>query len=263
MKGSFYGTENLKRIVPNLMKWTREANEGYDALRTIYGEVVGQFNRYNGHVAKYVGGIMETPKTVEQEGPIYEIVSKAKQKEAVTYLNKHLFTTPKWLISEEVFMRTGQSGLTVIGGVQDNILNRMLSARNLGKLIDAEATIGTKAYRITDLLGDLKSGICSEVAARQSTEIYRRNLQKSYVLALTRLIDGGAVAASGTPGGFAIQVSSGPSTDKSDLKSVVKAHLSALRTEPLAATAVVSDPMTRYHWKDLADRIDLALNPRK
>ena len=263
MKGSFYGTENLKRIVPNLMKWTREANEGYDALRTIYGEVVGQFNRYNGHVAKYVGGIMETPKTVEQEGPIYEIVSKAKQKEAVTYLNKHLFTTPKWLISEEVFMRTGQSGLTVIGGVQDNILNRMLSARNLGKLIDAEATIGTKAYRITDLLGDLKSGICSEVAARQSTEIYRRNLQKSYVLALTRLIDGGAVAASGTPGGFAIQVSSGPSTDKSDLKSVVKAHLSALRTELLAATAVVSDPMTRYHWKDLADRIDLALNPRK
>ncbi|MFM7672743.1 MAG: zinc-dependent metalloprotease [Bacteroidota bacterium] len=261
MKGSYWGTENLKRIVPNLMKWTREANEGYDGLRTIYGEVVSQFNRYNGHVAKYVGGIMETPKTVEQEGAIYEIVSKAKQKEAVTYLNKNLFSTPKWLINEEVYTRTGQNGLTVIGGIQDNILNRVLSGRNLGKLIDAEAALGTKAYRITDLLGDLKAGICTEVATRQPTDIYRRNLQKSYVMTLTRLIDGGG-ASSLSMGGMMILQSSG-SSDKSDLKSVVKAHLSTLRAEMNAASAVVADPMTRYHWKDLSDRIDQALDPRK
>ncbi|MBM3432007.1 MAG: zinc-dependent metalloprotease [Bacteroidetes bacterium] len=263
MKGSFYGTENLKRIVPNLMKWTREANEGYEGLRTIYGEVVGQFNRYNGHVAKYVGGIMETPKTVEQDGPVYEIVSKAKQKEAVSYLNKQLFTTPKWLISEDIFTRTGQSGLTIISGAQDNILNRLLSARNLGKLIDAEASIGNKAYRITDLLGDLKAGICSELTTRQPTDIYRRNLQKSYVSTLTRLIDAGGAQSGLVAGGMVIQMSAGPSSDKTDLKSVVKAHLTTLRTELNTAAALVADPMTRYHWKDLADRIDQALDPRK
>ncbi len=260
MKGSFWGTENLKKIVPNLMKWTREPNEGYEGLRTMYGEVVSQFNRYNGHVAKYVGGIMETPKTVEQEGPIYEIVSKAKQKEAVAYLNKNLFTTPKWLINEEVFSRTGQSALTIIGGSQDNILNRLISTRNLGKLVDAEAMLGNNAYRMTDLLGDLRSGICAELTARQSVDIYRRNLQKSYVLALTRLIDGGG---SGAPaGGFTI-VSTASSMEKNDIKSVVKAHLTGLRSDMLAAASVVADPMTRYHWKDLADRIDQALNPRK
>ncbi len=263
MKGSFWGTENLKRIVPNLMKWTREPNEGFDALRTIYGEVVSQFNRYNGHVAKYVGGIMETPKTVEQEGPVYEIVSKAKQKEAVTYLNKHLFATPKWLISEDVFTRTGQSGLTVIGSAQDNILNRLLNTRTLGKLIDAEASsMGTKAYRITDLLADLKSGICTEVATRQPADIYRRNLQKSYVMALTRLIDGGGSSGALSMGGIVMQVSSGPSADKTDLKSVVKAHLTTLRSELLNASVSVADPMTRYHWKDLSDRIGQALDPR-
>jgi hypothetical protein len=260
MKGSFWGTENLKRIVPNLMKWTREPNEGYDMLRTMYGEVVSQFNRYNGHVAKYVGGIMETPKTVEQDGPVYEIVAKAKQREAVAYLNKQLFSTPKWMINEEILMRTGQSALTIIGGAQDNMLNRLLSTRNLGKLVDAEANIGSKAYRITDLLGELKAGIYSELTARQATDIYRRNLQKSYVMTLTRLIDGGSSNTS--MGGIAIQFSSGPSTDKSDIKSVVKAHLSTLRGEMIAGASLVADPMTRFHWKDLADRIEQALDPR-
>lgn len=262
MKGSYWGTENLKRIVPNLMKWTRESNEGYDGLRTMYGEVVNQFNRYNGHVVKYVGGIMETPKTVEQEGAVYEIVSKPKQKEAVAYLNKTLFETPKWLLNNDVFAKTGQSGLTTIGGVQDNILNRMLSTRSLGKLIDAEASLGNNAYRITDLLSDMKSGIYSELTARKPTDIFRRNLQKSYVMALTRLIDGGNAGSSISMGGISIQVS-GSSVDKSDLKSVVKGHLSALRGELVAASATVTDPMTRYHWKDLADRIEQSLNPNK
>ena len=262
MKGSYWGTENLKRIVPNLMKWTRESNEGYDGLRTMYGEVVNQFNRYNGHVVKYVGGIMETPKTVEQEGAVYEIVSKAKQKEAVAYLNKNLFETPKWLLNNDVFAKTGQSGLTTIGGVQDNILNRMLSTRSLSKLIDAEASLGNNAYRITDLLGDMKSGIYAELTARKSTDIFRRNLQKSYVMALTRLIDAGNAGSSLSMGGISIQVS-GSSVDKTDLKSVVKAHLSTLRSELLAASTTVADPMTRYHWKDLADRIEQTLKPGK
>jgi hypothetical protein len=205
---------------------------------------------------------METPKTVEQEGGVYEIVSKAKQKEAVAYLNKTLFETPKWLLNNDVFAKTGQSGLTTIGGVQDNILNRMLSTRSLSKLIDAEASLGNNAYRITDLLGDMKSGIYAELTARKSTDIFRRNLQKSYVMALTRLIDAGNAGSSLSMGGISIQVS-GSSVDKTDLKSVVKAHLSTLRSELLAASTTVADPMTRYHWKDLADRIEQTLKPGK
>ena len=54
MKGSYYGILNLKRIVPNLHQWTRESNEDFEGLRTIYQEVVSQFSRYNGHAAKYV-----------------------------------------------------------------------------------------------------------------------------------------------------------------------------------------------------------------
>jgi len=134
MKGSSYGIKNLQRIVPNLQNWTREANEDYEGMKTIYQEVVSQFARYNGHVAKYIGGIMETPKTQEQTGPVYELVSKAKQKEALDFLQKQLFNTPTWLLDQQVFDKTGQSGLTIVGSVQDNILNRIMSSRTLTKI---------------------------------------------------------------------------------------------------------------------------------
>ena len=81
----------------------------------MYNQAIRPVESYMGHVAKYVGGIMETPKMVEEQGPVYEIVPEAKQKEAIDFLNKQLFTTPTWLINQDIFSRTGTSGLTVIG----------------------------------------------------------------------------------------------------------------------------------------------------
>lgn len=262
MKGSAYGIKNLQRIVPNLLQWTKEPNEDFEGLRTIYQEVVGQFSRYNGHVAKFVGGIMETPKTQEQSGPVYELVSKAKQKEAVAFLNKQLFATPTWLIDQQIFDRTGQSGLVVVGNVQDNILNRLLGTRNLTKLIEAEASAGSKAYSALELLADLRSGIWSELTTKKSIDAYRRNLQKSYVNAMVNLLNPPAASAAGAFGpGISISIS-GAGSDKSDLKSIVRAHLQSLRSELNASQALYTDRLSKYHLQDLSFRIEKALNPK-
>ncbi len=262
MKGSAYGIKNLQRIVPNLLQWTKEPNEDFEGLRTIYQEVVGQFSRYNGHVAKFVGGIMETPKTQEQSGPVYELVSKAKQKEAVAFLNKQLFATPTWLIDQQIFDRTGQSGLVVVGNVQDNILNRLLGTRNLTKLIEAEASAGSKAYSALELLADLRSGIWSELTTKKTIDAYRRNLQKSYVNAMVNLLNPPAASAAGAFGpGISISIS-GAGSDKSDLKSIVRAHLQSLRSELNASQALYTDRLSKYHLQDLSYRIEKALNPK-
>lgn len=262
MKGSAYGIKNLQRIVPNLLQWTKEPNEDFEGLRTIYQEVVGQFSRYNGHVAKFVGGIMETPKTQEQSGPVYELVSKAKQKEAVAFLNKQLFATPTWLIDQQIFDRTGQSGLVVVGNVQDNILNRLLGTRNLTKLIEAEASAGSKAYSALELLADLRSGIWSELTTKKTIDAYRRNLQKSYVNAMVNLLNPPAASAAGAFGpGISISIS-GAGSDKSDLKSIVRAHLQSLRSELNASQALYTDRLSKYHLQDLSFRIEKALNPK-
>ncbi|MEO8406658.1 MAG: zinc-dependent metalloprotease, partial [Chitinophagaceae bacterium] len=184
-------------------------------------------------------------------------------KEAVNFLNKNLFTTPMWLINNEVFDRTGANEISTIGGVQDATLNSILSASNLSKLIDAEAELGgAKAYTMLDLLGDLKKGIFSELPGRQKIDVYRRNLQKSYVSILDDLLGPPSGLSSGATviifqGGFP-----GVNTEKSDIMSAVRAHLTSLRAEARAAAAATVDPMTKYHLQDIAARIDKALDPK-
>ncbi len=260
MKGSMYGIKNLQRIVPNLLQWTKEPDEDYADLNKMYGHVAGQYTRYLGHVSKYIGGIMETPKRVEESGPVYEIISKAKQKEATDFLIKQLFNTPTWLINQEIYDRTGLNGLSVIGGIQDNILNRILGTRTLGKLVDAEASLGSaNAYQVQDLLNDLKKGIMSELPVRKPIDIYRRNLQKSYVNILCKLVNPPA-STSGT-----VTITRGGSTasgDKSDIISVARGHLTSLKREVTAAAIGTSDLMTKYHLEDMAKRIDNALNAK-
>ncbi|MFN8290693.1 MAG: zinc-dependent metalloprotease [Chitinophagaceae bacterium] len=261
MKASAYGIKNLQRIVPNLMEWTKQPNEDYSGLAELYSQVSTQFNRYMGHVVKYVGGIMETPKMVEESGPVYEVVPKAKQREAVEFLNRQLFATPSWLINNDIAGKTGSSPVTVIGNIQDGILGRLLSTRNFGKLLDAEAAQGSNAYLMTELLADLKKGIWSEVAARKPIDLYRRNLQKSYVNMLCSILEpqnAGITTIAITIGGGS------PSTgnDKTDIKSVVRGHLQALRNEMNAAVPGTADQMSKYHLQYLVSKIDNTLNPK-
>lgn len=259
MKASMYGIKNLQRVIPNLMEWTREDNKDYEGLLQMYNQVVGQFQRYMGHITRNVGGVMLTPKMVEESGPVYEIVSAARQKEAVDFLNKNLFATPGWLLNKDIYSRTGLVGTTIIGRIQDNVISRLLSSNILGKLSDAEATLGTNTYKVTDLLADLKKGIFTELAAAKPADIYRRNLQKSYVTSLINLLSPGTSGML-TPG---ITVTSGGLNDRSDAKSVVRAALVSLRAELSSAAGRTTDTMSRYHWQDLADRINNALNPNK
>ncbi len=258
VKASMYGIKNLQRIVPNLIQWSKEENKDYEGLGHLYDQVTGQFSRYMGHVSRNVSGIMLTPKMIEESGPVYEIMPEAKQREAVDFLNKNLFTTPTWLINNEIFTRTGQSPITVIGGPQDRVLGNLLSSRTLNKLIDAEATQGNAAYQVTELLADLKKGIWSELASAKATDIYRRNLQKSYVSTLINLLSP-PTTSSPLPGLF---ITSGGLNDKSDAKSIIRAHLGSLRAEITSAAGRSADLLTKYHLQDLSERISKALNPR-
>ncbi len=259
VKGSMYGIKNLQRIVPNLLQWTKVENEDFSNLNAMYNQSISQLRFYLGHVAKYVGGITETPKMVEEKGAVYEIIPEAKQREAVDFLNKQLFTTPSWLINQEIFSRTGASGLTVIGNLQDNILSGLLTSRTLNKLSDAEAVMGNSAYQIIELLSDLKKGVWSELAAKKTIDIYRRNLQKSYVTILTNLLSPPLSSPGISIPGLTVSTSS---MEKSDIKSVVRAHLSALRTEITFASVGIADQMSKFHLQDVAKRIDNALNPK-
>jgi hypothetical protein len=260
MKGSMYGVKNLQRILPNLVEWTKEQNKDYAGLARMYDQLSSQYTRYMAHVAKYVGGIMETPKMMEESGPVYEVVAEAKQKEAVDFLNKNLFATPAWLINPDISGKTGMNPVSVIGLTQDIILSRLLSFRTLNKLVDAEAQMGAGAYQVTELLADLKKGIWTELTTRKPADVYRRNLQKTYINTLSNLVNPPPAQQVSLGGGITISASS--SNDENDVVSVVRAHLASLRNEINAAAVVIADPMTKYHLQDVSKRVDKALNPK-
>ena len=259
VSASAYGIKNLQRILPNLLEWTKEDNQDYSNLSGMYNQLAGQFNRYMGHVARNVGGINKTPKMVEDEGAVYQFVSESKQKEAVDFLNKQLFATPSWLVNVDIYNRTGSTGLSVIGSIQDNILSSLLTSRTLNKLVDAEAAQGSNAYSVLELLNDLKKGIWTELPTRKPIDIYRRSLQKSYINMLGNLIKPPSSSSVSLPG---ITISSSSGNEKSDAISVVRAHLSSLKNEINAASAAIADPMTKYHLQDVSNRIAKALNPK-
>src|SRR5690606_37395766 len=68
VRASGYGIANLKRVVPNLVEWTTTPGQGYDDLLEVYGELIGMWRRYVGHVVTVVGGVYEDTKTSDQEG---------------------------------------------------------------------------------------------------------------------------------------------------------------------------------------------------
>jgi hypothetical protein len=73
--------------------------------------------------------------------------------------------------------------------VQESALYKMLSTSTMIKMLNAEAVLGSHAYTINDLLGDLKQSVFTELALKKPIDIYRRNLQKSYVERLGTLIN--------------------------------------------------------------------------
>ncbi|MEY3432796.1 MAG: hypothetical protein RL131_732, partial [Bacteroidota bacterium] len=258
MKASEYGIKNLKRIVPNLVEWTKEEGNKYENLRQMYGQVVGQYNRYLNHVIRNIGGYYETPKSVEQTGSVFEVTPKAMQKEAVAFINNQLFATPTWMLDQNILDKISSPTSDQLGSLQDNALASILSSARLTRMTTS-ANRYADAYSIAELFTDLKKGVWSELAGGKKIDGYRRNLQKSYVERMIALLGNTGSSVTISLGGG---ISSGPDPKKTDIMSTVRAHLSSLRNEVLAASATASDSMTKYHLQDVADRIKRALEPK-
>lgn len=257
MKASEYGVKNLKRIVAKLPEWTKEEADRYQNLGQMYGQVVVQFNRYLGHVLRNIGGYYETPKSVEQTGNVYEITPKAVQKEAVAFVNNQLFTTPEWMLNNDILDKISNPLSDQLSTIQDNVLASILSSSRLTKMA-VHANRFSNAYSVDELLTDIEKNILNEWVAKKSVDGHRRNLQKSYVERMIALM--GSNNISGTPMMGNISISG--DTKKTDVQSVVRGHLAAMKNSAQSAAASATDAMTRYHLQDITERIKKALDPK-
>ena len=257
---SQYGIANLKRIVPNLFEWTKEDGKDYEDLETLYGQVLSQYNRYMGHVSNNIGGVYEYYKTYDQDGAVYTHVPKEKQENAMKFIQDELFTTPEWLIDQEIFNRIEFDGnIERIRGYQVRTLNNILDFGRMARLLENEEVNGSKAYGLLDMMTDLREGLFNEVRNGKTINRYRRNLQRAYIERLEMLM---TEEQSAIPAAYRRYVSrSNIDVSQSDIRPVVRGELETLQGQVKRASNRTGDKMTKYHLKDLAERIDLILNP--
>ncbi len=257
MKASEYGIKNLKRIIVQLPEWTKEEADKYENLRDMYGALLGQYSRYMNHVLKNVGGVFESPKSVEQTGEdVYQPAPIATQKEAIAFLNKQLFETPKWLLNKDILNKISNPvSSEMLGNVQASVINNLLSPGRLNRMSVSSNRFGDKnTYTLPAMLDDVKKGVWSELASKKAIDGFRRNLQKAYVEALINILNPNAAPPMGNQPPI--------NTRNTDVMSVARAQLVALKAEISAAIPGTGDKMSKYHLQDLAFRITKALDPR-
>ncbi|MGB3466970.1 MAG: zinc-dependent metalloprotease [Cyclobacteriaceae bacterium] len=242
MKASDYGVKNLQRIVPNLIEWSKEDGKDYKDLKELYQNVIGQFRRYIGHVTANIGGITEYLKTYDQEGAVYTHVDKAKQADAVRWINTNVYETPNWLLDQNILNKIdASSAISNIKRLQERALRTMMAESRLERMIENEAVNGSDAYTLLNYFNDVRRGVFSELRSGKAIDPYRRNLQRSLINGMKNLMES--------------------DNDISDIKAVVRANLQLLRSEIKRGTDRQSNTISKYHLQDLQERIDDILDP--
>ena len=187
---SSYGLQNLKRIAPHLNEWTQETGKGFENLDELYGELISVWTRYVGHVTTNIGGVYELIKTAQEPGHSYTHLSKTEQQRAMNFLSREAFSTPAWMLEDDIVRNIGPSGIVDrIGAMQSRMLRNVLRSDRLMRMVENEALNGAQAYSLSDMAKDLRSAIWGELNGNKRIDAYRRNLQRAHVTALQGIIN--------------------------------------------------------------------------
>jgi hypothetical protein len=247
VQSSSLGLENLQRVMDSLIPVAERPGEDYELLETLYDNAVSQWGRYMGHVAALVGG--QIARERYGTGPRFEPVSRERQEEAMAFLTDRAFETPEMLIDREILRRIEPEGsIPRIRSAQSGILETLLAESRLNRLVEYETLDAEGAYRLSDLMADLREGIWSELGDGDvRIDVYRRNLQRAHLEVIEeRLTPPEEDESGGSP--------FGPQPDASfasDVRPVLRGELRTLDERVQAAESRAADEMTRLHLEDL------------
>ena len=234
---SNYGIKNLKRIIGQIPEWNKEEGDQYENVSRMYSAVTSQFNRYLGHVAANIGGRFITNKSIEEEGPKYEPVPKARQKAALNFLNENLFQKPSWLVDVPYIFNLTDRPDSYLYTLVNNVVSASVLL-NTGKLdrLEQFAEYGSGNYTPEEYLSDLRGMVFTELDKGGKVDSYRRYLQQRYVTQALSVVKSDTVSGS---------------------KALLQGQLMDIQKK--AAKAKGGDDATKAHWQSLAAQIEKGL----
>lgn len=238
------GLRNLQRVMKMLPDIVPQDGKDDQLLQRLYRTTWQQWYREMQHVTSVVGGYDVQNKHNDQPGAIAVPVPRERQARAMKFLAEHGLTTPHWLLDATVVQRLSTTeasmGVTL---AQRSLLRQLLAPMRTQRLMAQEAQLGAKAYRMDDLLADLRRSVFAELAGSAAIPAPRRSLQRHYVDTLTARLNLGNLAG------------------LDDGEANVRVELRELKGL-ITAGATRGDRSRQAHLHSLADTIAKALDPR-
>ncbi|MEO6276865.1 zinc-dependent metalloprotease [Roseateles sp.] len=238
------GLRNLQRVMKMLPDVVPQDGKDDQLLERLYRATWQQWSREIGHVASIVGGYDVQNKHNDQPGAIAVPVPRERQLQAVKFLTDQGLAMPQWLLDPAIVQRlTASEQALTLGMNQRGLLRQLLAPSRTQRLMAQEAQLGARAYRLEDLLADLRRSVFTELGGAAPIPAARRSLQRNYVDTLAARLNG--INLMGQDDGEA-----GMRAELVELKGLI------------AAGAARGDRTRRAHLQALADTIAKALDPR-
>jgi hypothetical protein len=262
VKSTTLGFRNIERVVGYIPAAATQNGEDNADLKEIYDRTVGQWATEANHVATMIGGGTVQYKSGSQGGPVYVAMPRARQAEAVRFLNDRVFATPTYLVKPEIAARVEAGGMiNRINNAQTRVLNTVFDDGRLNRLLEGEAVASNRGdvYSLTNMLDDVRRGVWSEVYSGRAADAFRRELQNDYLTTIGSKLnpqpEPAAVTAQRQQFGIPRVLAS------DDAKSQLRGTLVQLRSDLRAARP--SDRATQLHFQGAIKRIDDILDPKK
>jgi len=264
VKSTRLGFKNLRRVVDLVVPAsTLDTTADYSLLRATYGAVLGQWGTEAQHVTKIVGGMNKQEKAVSQSGPVWTPVPRARQKDAVAFLNDEVFTTPKAMIKPDILRKLESDGnINRISGTQGRILGSLVANAKMQRMVEYEAMGGGSrdVYTLGEMLTDLRRGLWKEIYAGAPIDAYRRRLQATYIEAMASKIKPAPPSAQDLA---LAQFLGGGVVNTRDFRPLLKDEMRTLDREVATAIGKTNDRVTRAHLSDVRDEIKTMLSTDK
>ena len=263
VKSTALGFKNIQRVIGYVPTAALAPGEDNSDLAELYNRTVSQWATEANHVATMVGGGTVQYKSGSQPGAVYRAMPRARQAEAVRFLNEQVFRTPSYLIRPDIASRIEAGGMiTRINTAQARVLTTLLDDGRMNRLLEQEAVNRAGAYPLAAMLDDVRRGIWAELyTASPSADAYRRELQSDFLDQIDRKLNPPPAPTTAQVVLFPGQPRPQPLSD--DAKSHLRGELTTLRADIQRAIPRTADRPTRLHLQGAIHRIDDILDPER
>lgn len=267
--------ELIKELWPGLVERVTEEGDGYQRARRAFGVLLSNHGQAAWFVSRFIGGVYvhRDHRGDEKGRPPFKVVEAEKQRQALEFLEKQVFSVEPFDFPPELYNHLAASRWNhwgtlqrdrldvpvheVIGMWQDRILRQMLNTLTLTRLHDSELKVPADedAFTVAELLDGLSGAIFSELNDIKEGEFtnrkpaihsLRRNLQRNYLEQLSNLALGNTQAPRDCQAVAAAQLK--------DIDNRVKSLLKRNK--------VKLDTYSKVHLEEVSSRIEKVLDAR-